>query len=1225
MKRILATILFVLSIPTLAWAPTGGAGFGFPTFYLYGGNTLAPLSSGYNFAIGGTDSNSPAYITSQGVYGLNNSSIYDSGGTAGYANSGGSWTSFAAGTGDFKADGSVPMTGTLQMDGNDLAEAGTYGGNSYMGTYYGNEAILKGPLEDVRAYASFASAITSISTTNTTLLIPNTQTVSTDVTVPATMELMFTRNGSLSIDTGVAVTVNGPLDAPPAQVFSGSGNTVLGLGTIDKVPLAWFGFLPASTTTVNLSAWNKAMKATSTNSNALLLPNGTINIGDQLVANPARSLYSDKDSLINVTSPLGAGVDLFLFKNGSNVRIDGFKVDGNADAGTGSISHVIRMHDGSNITISNLVISDIWNSSDTQGSGIFFAGDGGSASGITNATVRDVTIIDYGEGMSAVTGTRIAFVDNTLINGADDAIALHGGQTGAGATSGHHYTITGNRINSNKRHIMLQGYLVDVLVSGNTLHTDNGSQALIEAQNPHASANTSAVPYNVVISNNVLNIAGMSAGLSGILLSAGEDIDINGNQIISANDNSQQKIGVNLTPDVTLDHLDDITIRNNYITNMTQGIQLSGTATPYVPDNISVVGNKFNNFFSQMINIGASPASADAWYFSGNENSKTIGSGTDARIAWASTVGVILDAGDNEWNRGPAAPVSGSWALGQMVINTAPSAGEPVGWMVVTAGSPGTWVSFGQISPSNVEQTFANADTSPSVSAGNMFVMAASPNGATIVNLDDAVAGQAIRVRAVDTGSDFTDGGNFKLNGNWTPSADDTIKLYTPDGTTWYELARSSTDITNLTDVTITSPANNESLMYSTTAGKWVNNTASGSGDMAKATYDTDADDDIDLAAGGTNASLADPNEHAIFGWDDTSNASTLMSLGSGLAYDATTDTLSSSGGSAPLAGTNMSVSGQTVSMVANLDGAYINESTMDASLLGGTIGSDQLAADVARDSELFGGNFSDLAGSITDAQTPDDITILSSAISGNITSAQIAADMARDSELFGGNFSDLAGSATDSQVPDNITISALPAANITGSIQDAQIVAAIARDTELFGGNFSDLAGSITDAQVPDSITVTTITATADSVTQGKVEIATRAETSTGTSQVLAVSPDGLRNLLNTINSIPRPAQWFTPVATDDNIKVWYATGGGVIDSVNCYSTAGTTTILVTNAGSNVLDAGGMACGADTKTTDSTLANTTIAADNLISIDTSAVAGAPTKIFVQVNYHDTD
>ena len=58
----------------------------------------------------------------------------------------------AAGGGDNLGDHTA--TETIQMDGNDLAEATTYGGNAYMGTYYGNDAILKGPQADVRAYGA---------------------------------------------------------------------------------------------------------------------------------------------------------------------------------------------------------------------------------------------------------------------------------------------------------------------------------------------------------------------------------------------------------------------------------------------------------------------------------------------------------------------------------------------------------------------------------------------------------------------------------------------------------------------------------------------------------------------------------------------------------------------------------------------------------------------------------------------------------------------------------------------------------------------------------------------------------------------------------------------------------------------------------------------------------------------------------------------------------------
>lgn len=40
---------------------------------------------------------------------------------------------------------------------------------------------------------------------------------------------------------------------------------------------------------------------------------------------------------------------------------------------------------------------------------------------------------------------------------------------------------------------------------------------------------------------------------------------------------------------------------------------------------------------------------------------------------------------------GAAAPVAGTWALGDMVINSQPAVGEPPLWQCVVAGTPGTW------------------------------------------------------------------------------------------------------------------------------------------------------------------------------------------------------------------------------------------------------------------------------------------------------------------------------------------------------------------------------------------------------------------------------------------------------------------------------------------------------------------------------------------------------
>lgn len=60
-----------------------------------------------------------------------------------------------------------------------------------------------------------------------------------------------------------------------------------------------------------------------------------------------------------------------------------------------------------------------------------------------------------------------------------------------------------------------------------------------------------------------------------------------------------------------------------------------------------------------------------------------------------------LYEGGNTWNPRDAwsfaAPTTGTWARGDKVYNTAPTAGGNVGWVCVTAGTPGIWKSFGTI------------------------------------------------------------------------------------------------------------------------------------------------------------------------------------------------------------------------------------------------------------------------------------------------------------------------------------------------------------------------------------------------------------------------------------------------------------------------------------------------------------------------------------------------
>jgi hypothetical protein len=44
-----------------------------------------------------------------------------------------------------------------------------------------------------------------------------------------------------------------------------------------------------------------------------------------------------------------------------------------------------------------------------------------------------------------------------------------------------------------------------------------------------------------------------------------------------------------------------------------------------------------------------------------------------------------------------AAPTTGDWARGDKVFNSTPAAGQPKGWVCTVTGTPGTWVSEGNL------------------------------------------------------------------------------------------------------------------------------------------------------------------------------------------------------------------------------------------------------------------------------------------------------------------------------------------------------------------------------------------------------------------------------------------------------------------------------------------------------------------------------------------------
>lgn len=90
-------------------------------------------------------------------------------------------------------------------------------------------------------YASLAAAVAAIGSTPATLYVNDSQAVTVDLTIPATLALNVIKPGLITISSGKVLTINGPFDAGLYQVFSGPGSVVFLNNSINKAYPQWWG------------------------------------------------------------------------------------------------------------------------------------------------------------------------------------------------------------------------------------------------------------------------------------------------------------------------------------------------------------------------------------------------------------------------------------------------------------------------------------------------------------------------------------------------------------------------------------------------------------------------------------------------------------------------------------------------------------------------------------------------------------------------------------------------------------------------------------------------------------------------------------------------------------------------------------------------------------------------------------------------------------------------
>ncbi len=261
---------------------------------------------------------------------------------------------------DAVPEGSVAFT----TFGTNMAEAATP---------LAGRTVLGIPVFAADDYSTFEDAIDAISTTEATLVISGTESVTNDKTVLNTTTLAFLRGASLSVATGKTVTIQGPVDAGSYQIFTGAGTvTFRQLSTINCV---WY----AASGDGSGSPWVDALRNALSNQGSgtfrtYYLPGG--NYQD------ASTVEYDNAGFINI---IGDGVgttfvhyavadtsSMWKFLNtGSTieqVHISNMTIDGDSTAEGAAI----EMEDCVKSSISNIFIED-WKAANTS-TGVWIKG-----------------------------------------------------------------------------------------------------------------------------------------------------------------------------------------------------------------------------------------------------------------------------------------------------------------------------------------------------------------------------------------------------------------------------------------------------------------------------------------------------------------------------------------------------------------------------------------------------------------------------------------------------------------------------------------------------------------------------------------------------------------------------------------------------------------------------------------------------------------------------------
>lgn len=612
--------------------------------------------------------------------------------------------------------------------------------------------------------------------TDTTLVISDTQTLTGNLTVPANVTLDIKHSGVIAL-AGYTLTINGRVVSGIYQIFSGSG-TVNGTPIAEYVYPQWFGakgdgatedtealigaiklggriFLPRGTYITD-AIWGG-------NFTPLVIPSGI----DEFASNGDFTIEGEGPGLSILKVKDEANADILVFKFVDDVCFKNFSIDGNSanQSGAGGWRTYFGSNDGccilvrdaNRVRIENVVVDDA----------LYF---GFNISSDSNHVTIERCVIDTAVGGIDCQGSQVLIKNNKVLNCSTVGIELEGDDVDFNINTllggaNHFCKIVGNRAdacttgilvkNANKFIDIEQNFVYDCddfgihvdgtgltgprkieninvknnfvnlsddatygrgigvsfanygEIIGNQIEECNNGMRVYTCEymtitdnyageNEHYGCSCIAVKFSVVQGNRFVNnnqAAGSAVTDTGLIIDGGENISVTSNALADYQGSPTQYIGLYLDNDPT-----ELSISNNIIT-----------------------GNTFRS-----VGVGGSN---HTYTFDSNITDIDTSIGPNL-YPWISP----HKFGGNLVNYGTDAPTTGTWSIGDRVYNTAPSTNESIGWVCVSAGTPGTWEPFGGVSGQSKRTVTINFAYSDQPTTGSYQTGVYVPDNAVITS-----------------------------------------------------------------------------------------------------------------------------------------------------------------------------------------------------------------------------------------------------------------------------------------------------------------------------------------------------------------------------------------------------------------------------------------------------------------------------------------------------------